>query len=98
MGNLKDLRRECEHLKRQNAALIASRSRSRAELVRNKEETAEALSEISKMLQAYLGAICLHADGQHLRIRHEDIKHVINNYSIEIESDGEGFTVRLCDK
>ena len=98
MGNLQKALKENEHLKNQNKGLLDALKRKNGQLEEYKEDSARALREISDMVSAYIGAICLGADEHKVRIEHADVSSVLANFDIEIETDEIGIIFRLVEK
>lgn len=98
MGNLTKALKENEHLKNQNRGLLDALKRKNSQLEGYRAESAEAIRQISEMTAAYVGALCLQNEAREIKLSHKDIKRVVENYDVEIETYEQGFIFKLVPK
>ena len=98
MGNLTRALKENERLKNQNTGLLEALKRKNGQLEGYKEDSAKALREISEMVSAYIGAICLQNEDMVVKISHDEIKRAVGEFDLLIEADETGFSFRLVGK
>lgn len=98
MGNLTRALKENERLKNQNTGLLEALKRKNGQLEGYKAESAEALKQISDMVSAYIGAICLRNEDMVVKISHDEIKRAAAEFDLLIEADETGFSFRLVEK
>lgn len=98
MGNLTKALKENEHLKNQNRGLLDALKRKNGQLEEYKAQSAEALKQISEMMSAYIGALCLQNEEREIKIAHNDIKSVIEGFEVDVKTDEQGFIFTLIPK
>jgi hypothetical protein len=97
MGNLTNLIKENNHLKRQNETIRAALRRKRDELKAQNDNAVAAIRELTELTSAYIGAVCLSA-GESVEIRHDLIKKVIEEYNVIVTTSETGFTFSIEEK
>ena len=97
MGNLTNLIKENNHLKRQNEAIRGALLRRRDELKAQNDNAVAAIRELTELTSAYIGAICLSA-GESVEIRHDLIKKVLEEYNVVVTRTETGFTFSIEEK
>lgn len=98
MGNLKDALRRNAHLENQNRGLIDALKRKNGQLAEYKEQSAQAIAQISEITAGYLGAVCLSNEAREIKILHDDIKRVLAEFDVEVQLGGDGITFKLVEK
>lgn len=98
MGNLQDALKRNKHLENQNRGLLDALKRKNGQLESYKEDSAKALADISDMMAAYIGAVCLSNEDHTVRLEHADIKRVLGQYDVTIEADENGMVFKLVEK
>lgn len=98
MGNLSDALKRNKHLENQNRGLLDALKRRNAQMAQQREQSAQALAEISDLTSAYIGAICLGAEGHVVKVKHTDVKAVLEQFNVQISLDDDGVAFELIDK
>ena len=98
MGNLTRALKENERLKNQNTGLLEALKRKNGQLEGYKAESAKALKQISDMVSAYIGAICLEREDREIKVLHTDIKRVLADFDVELELGDDSITFKLVEK
>ncbi len=98
MGNLQEALKRNKHLENQNRGLLDALKRKNTQIAEQREQSAQALAEISDLTSAYIGAICLGAEGHEVKVKHTDVKAVLEQFDVEISLDKDGVTFVLVEK
>lgn len=98
MGNLQRALKENDHLKNQNRGLLDALKRKNTQLEGYKAESAQAISQISELTAAYIGAICLGREDREIKVLHTGIKRVLADFDVELELSDDGITFKLVEK